>query len=293
MFMKTLDLGTQKFQKSVPLELGSIILDALLDRLVREKVRGRFGGRLKALVSGGAPLNPDIGMFFTALGLTILQGYGQTESAPLISVNRPGNVKIDTVGTIVKDTEVKIADDGEILVRGELLMQGYWGNQKATNESIMDGWLYTGDIGEFDTDGHLKITDRKKDIIVNSGGDNLSPQRVEGILCLEPEISQAMVFGDKRPHLVGLLVPNEGWLTLWANKNFKAGDLTKDEELIKELRNVVNRVNSKLSNIEKIRHFLIAGEAFTIDNTQMTPTMKIRRHKIKEIYGDALEALYT
>jgi long-chain acyl-CoA synthetase len=293
MFMKTLGLGTRKFQNPGSLGLCGGLTDALLDRLVREKVRGRFGGRLKALVSGGAPLNPEIGMFFTALGLTILQGYGQTESAPLISVNRPGNVKIETVGPIVKDTEVKIADDGEILARGELLMQGYWGNEKATSETIVDGWLHTGDIGEFDADGHLKITDRKKDIIVNSGGDNLSPQRVEGILCLEPEIGQAMVYGDKRPHLVGLLVPDEGWLKIWAKENSKAGNLTEDEDLIKELRSIVNRVNSKLSNIEKVRHILIAGEAFTIDNAQMTPTMKIRRHKINEIYGDALEGLYA
>jgi long-chain acyl-CoA synthetase len=193
----------------------------------------------------------------------------------------------------VKDTEVKIAEDGEILARGELLMLGYWGNEEATNETIVDGWLHTGDIGEFDADGHLKITDRKKDIIVNSGGDNLSPQRVEGILCLEPEIGQAMVYGDKRPHLVGLLVPDEGWLKTWTKENSKSGDLTKNEDLIKELRSIVNRVNSKLSNIEKVRHILIAGNPFTIDNTQMTPTMKIRRHKIKEIYGDALEALYA
>ncbi len=292
MFMKTLDLGTRRFQNFGQLGLGAGVLDTLLDRLVRKKVRGRFGGRLKALVSGGAPLNPDIGMFFTALGLTILQGYGQTESAPLISVNRPGNLKIETVGPIVKNTEVTIADDGEILVRGELLMQGYWGDQKATNEAILDGWLHTGDIGEFDEDGHLKITDRKKDIIVNSGGDNLSPQKVEGVLCLEPEISQAMVYGDNRPHLVGLLVPNEDWLKTWANKNSTVSDLTEDKELIKELHNIVSRVNLKLSNMEKIRHILVAKEAFTIDNTQMTPTMKIRRHKIKEIYGDALEALY-
>jgi long-chain acyl-CoA synthetase len=166
-------------------------------------------------------------------------------------------------------------------------MQGYWGNEEATQETIIDGWLHTGDIGEFDADGHLKITDRKKDIIVNSGGDNLSPQRVEGILCLEPEIGQAMVYGDKRPHLVGLIVPDDGWQKSWAREN------PDQEDLLKELRTVVNRVNAKLSNIEKVRHIILAGEAFTIDNEQMTPTMKIRRHKIKEIYGAALEGLYV
>ncbi|MBT3904270.1 MAG: AMP-binding protein [Rhodospirillaceae bacterium] len=287
MFLGAVALGTQRFTDSASLSVCDRFKDAVLDKLVRNKVRGRFGGRLKALVSGGAPLNPDIGMFFTALGLTILQGYGQTESAPLISVNRPGNVKMETVGPVVKNTEVKIADDGEILARGELLMQGYWGNEEATQETIIDGWLHTGDIGEFDADGHLKITDRKKDIIVNSGGDNLSPQRVEGILCLEPEIGQAMVYGDKRPHLVGLIVPDDGWQKSWAREN------PDQEDLLKELRTVVNRVNAKLSNIEKVRHIILAGEAFTIDNEQMTPTMKIRRHKIKEIYGAALEGLYV
>jgi long-chain acyl-CoA synthetase len=287
MFMGAVALGTKRFNNAASLSVCDRLKDTVLDKLVRNKVRSRFGGRLKALVSGGAPLNPDIGMFFTALGLTILQGYGQTESAPLISVNRPGNAKMETVGPVVKNTEVKIADDGEILARGELLMQGYWGNEKATKETIIDGWLHTGDIGEFDADGHLKITDRKKDIIVNSGGDNLSPQRVEGILCLEPEIGQAMVYGDKRPHLVGLIVPDEGWQKSWAREN------PDQEDLLKELRTVVNRVNDKLSNIEKVRHIIIAGEAFTIDNELMTPTMKIRRHKIKEIYGEALEGLYV
>jgi long-chain acyl-CoA synthetase len=293
MFMGAVALGTKRFNDAASLSICDRIKDAVLDKLVRNKVRDRFGGRLKALVSGGAPLNPDIGMFFTALGLTILQGYGQTESAPLISVNRPGNVKMETVGPIIKTTEVKIADDGEILARGELLMQGYWGNEDATKDTIINGWLHTGDIGEFGADGHLKITDRKKDIIVNSGGDNLSPQRVEGILCLEPEIGQAMVYGDKRPHLVGLIVADEGWLKSWVRENKKQGDLTEDEDLLKELRSVVSRVNAKLSNIEKVRHIILAGESFTIDNEQMTPTMKTRRHKIKEVYGDALEDLYV
>lgn len=293
MFMGAVALGAKRFNDPNSLGLCDRIKDAILDKLVRDKVREGFGGRLKALVSGGAPLNPEIGLFFTALGLRIMQGYGQTESAPLISVNRPGDIKMDTVGPVIKNTQVKIADDGEILARGELLMKGYWGNEEATKETIVDGWLHTGDIGEFDADGHLKITDRKKDIIVNSGGDNLSPQRVEGILCVEPEIGQAMVYGDKRPHLVGLLVPDEGWLKSWAKENGKQGELALDEDLLKDLRAVVNRVSAKLSNIEKVRHIIIAGEAFTIDNAQMTPTMKIRRHKIKEIYGDALEGLYV
>ncbi|MEQ8195720.1 MAG: AMP-binding protein, partial [Rhodospirillales bacterium] len=158
-----------------------------------------------------------------------------------------------------------------------------------------DGWLHTGDIGVFDPDGYIKITDRKKDIIVNSGGDNLSPQRVEGLLTLEPEIAQAMVYGDKRPHLVGLLVPDEAWVASWARANGKQADLgalRDDADLRKALDEAVSRVNKRLSNIEKVRRFIVASEAFTVDNALMTPTMKIRRHMINEIYREALEGLY-
>ena len=170
--------------------VGEKLANCALDKLVRNKVRQRFGGRLKAFVSGGAPLNYDIGVYFTALGLHILQGYGQTEAAPVVSCNHYQKNKIHTVGPPMKGVEVRIAEDGEILVRGELVMQGYWNNPEATAETIRDGWLHTGDIGNFDEDGYIQITDRKKDIIVNSGGDNLSPARIEGILSAEPEIAR-------------------------------------------------------------------------------------------------------
>ena len=294
LFNRTVELGRKKIETG---RLGPMenLLNAVLTKLVRKKVQEKFGGRLKALVSGGAPLNPDIGLFFLSLGLRILQGYGMTESAPVISVNRPGNIKIDTVGPPLTDVNVKIAEDGEILVSGELVMQGYWNNPDATAETIQDGWLHTGDIGLFDDQGRLKITDRKKDIIVNSGGDNIAPQRIEGILTMEPEISQAMVFGDQRPHLVAALVPDREWLEQWAAENGHSPDLTvlaKDKDLHKAFAHVVERVNQQMSNIEKVRRFMIAPEAFTIDNAQMTPSMKIRRHKIVEIYGDQLTGLY-
>ncbi|MEE9545515.1 MAG: AMP-dependent synthetase/ligase, partial [Rhodospirillales bacterium] len=295
LFMKALDLGRRRLQQPDGLTLGQKLADALLDKLVRDKVRRRFGGRLKALVSGGAPLNPDIGLFFTALGVRILQGYGLTEAAPIISVNRPGDVKMNTVGPPMSGVEVKIAEDGEILVKGELVMQGYWRNADATNEIIRDGWLHTGDIGEFDADGHITITDRKKDIIVNSGGENFSPQRIEGVLTLETEIAQAMVYGDKRPHLVGLLVPDGEWMKTWARDRGKSADLSllgKDEDFRKAIGGAVERVNGRLSKIEKLRRFTLADAPFTIDNGQLTPTMKIRRHKIKEAYGERLESLY-
>ena len=282
MFNKAVALGTLRYRDPGALGMGDRIVDAVLDKLVRSKVKGRFGGRLKALVSGGAPLNPDIGLFFTALGLRILQGYGQTETSPSVSVNAPGDMKLHTVGPPLKGVEVKIADDGEILVKGDLVMQGYWRNEEATRETIKDGWVYTGDIGIIDEDGHLQITDRKKDIIVNSGGDNLSPQRVEGILTIEPEIAQAMVYGDKHPHLVAVVVADAEWLET----------LSDGEDAGKALAPVLERVNASLSNIEKIRRVILATEPFTTDNGLLTPTLKIRRHKIKEIYRDDLEALY-
>jgi long-chain acyl-CoA synthetase len=280
MFNAALDLGARQHQDPGELGLVDSIKDNLLDKLVRDKVRARFGGRLKAMVSGGAPLNPEIGLFFTALGLRILQGYGQTETSPSVSVNTPGDMKLHTVGKPLKGVEVKIADDGEILVRGDLVMQGYWNNEEATRDTIRDGWVHTGDIGLIDEDGHLQITDRKKDIIVNSGGDNISPQRVESILTIEPEIAQAMVYGDRHPHLVAVLVPDADWLA------------EQGESIEIALAPVLEKVNKSLSNIETVRRFILADEPFTTDNELLTPTMKIRRHKIKDIYGDALEALY-
>ena len=293
LFMTALELGRRRLLDPGGLSLGERLVDAVVDRLVRDKVRARFGGRLKALVSGGAPLNPEIGTFFTALGLRILQGYGQTESAPVISVNRPGNVHLETVGPPMKDVEVRIAGDGEILVRGDLVMQGYWRNAQATEEVILDGWLHTGDVGEVDGNGCLRITDRKKDIIVNSGGDNIAPQRIEGILTMEPEIHQAMVMGDARPHLVGLLVPDRDWMQSWAKEHGKdISCLADDEDFLEALSAVIGRINGGLSVIERVRRFIVAEEAFTIDNSQMTPTLKLRRFKIIEIYGGRLEALY-
>jgi long-chain acyl-CoA synthetase len=295
LFAKALELGKKRQQDPTSLTLPERLMDTVVDKLVRDKVRARFGGRLKALVSGGAPLNPEIGSFFTALGLRILQGYGQTEAAPVVSVNRPSNPKMHSVGPPIKNTQVKIAPDGEILVRGELVMQGYWRNEAATKEAIRDGWLYTGDIGHFDQDGHLVITDRKKDIIVNSGGDNIAPQRIEGMLAVEPEIVQAMVYGDRKPHLVAVIVPDAEWMGAWAKDHGAPADmaaLAQDKEFQKAVGVAVERVNEKLSTIEKVRRFILAGAPFTTENGLLTPTLKARRHKVREVYGTRLEALY-
>jgi len=296
LFEKTLDLGRKRYEAPGTLTPLEKLQDALLDRLVRAKVRKRFGGRLKAFVSGGAPLNYDIGLFFTALGLSIMQGYGQTEAAPVVSCNRYANNKLHTVGPPLKGAEVRIAEDGEILVRGELVMQGYWNNPQATAETIRDGWLHTGDIGVIDADGYIQITDRKKDIIVNSGGDNLSPARVEGMLTAEPELAQAMVYGDRRPHLVALVVPDPEFVKDWAHANGKSHDiaaLAKDEAFKTALHDVIDRVNKNLSVIERVRRLIVAPEPFTIENEMMTPTMKLRRHVIIGAYREALEQLYA
>ncbi len=272
------------------------LMDMFLNRTLRPKVQQRFGGRIKAMVSGGAPLNPEIGVFFQSLGLCMLQGYGQTEAAPIIACNRPRTgLKMDTVGPPLIDTEVKIADDGEILVRGELVMHGYWRNQPETDKVLKDGWLYTGDIGHIDKAGRIVITDRKKDLIVNDKGDNIAPQRVEGMLTLQPEILQAMITGDKRPYMVGLIVPDPEWALEWSREQGLAYDFVKlqSNPVFKAaVREAVDRVNESLSVIEKVRRFEFADEPFAIENEELTPSMKIRRHVIRERYQDRLDALY-
>jgi long-chain acyl-CoA synthetase len=295
LFAHCLALGSRRAEGK---RLGPLdrLADLALERLVRDKVRARFGGRLKAMVSGGAPLAYDVGLFFTALGVRILQGYGQTESAPVISCNPPGRVKLETVGPPLTGVDLRIAADGEIQVRGELVMQGYWNDADATRAAIgPDGWLHTGDVGEVDGDGYLRITDRKKDIIVNSGGDNISPQRVEGLLTLQPEIAQAMVWGDRRPHLVALLVPAEDWAQAWARQHGHAADpagLASVPEFRSALGAAVDRVNRSLSAIEKVRRFAVIAEPFSVDNAMLTPTLKIRRHVIRQTYADTLAGLY-
>jgi long-chain acyl-CoA synthetase len=198
----------------------------------------------------------------------------------VLACNRPSaGIKLDTVGPPIKNTEVRIAEDGEIMVRGELVMHGYWRNPEETARVLKDGWLATGDVGHFDENGRIKITDRKKDILVNDKGDNVSPQRIEGMLTLQPEIAQAMVYGDRRPHLVALLVPDP--------------EIGSAPGLHQRLQQAVDRVNAELSVIERVRRFIVADEPFTIENEQLTPSMKIRRHVIGAAYGERLSALYV
>jgi long-chain acyl-CoA synthetase len=279
-------------------------MDMFLNATLRPKLARKFGGRIKAMVSGGAPLTPEVGTFFESLGLTFLQGYGQTESAPVISCNRPKvGLKMDTVGPPLEGVEIKIAPDGEILCRGELVMHGYWRNEEETARVLKPDpaephkgpWLHTGDIGLIDEKGRIKITDRKKDIIVNDKGDNVAPQKVEGMLTLQPEIVQAMIAGDKKPYMTAVIVPDPEWTQEWCARNATKCDfreLAHDPDFKKALGEAVERVNKDLSVIERIRKFILADGPFTIENEQLTPSLKIRRHVLKQVYGERLDALY-
>jgi long-chain acyl-CoA synthetase len=274
---RALKIGSDKYEGR--LRPWDMPMDGILALTLRRKIREKVGGRVKAWVSGGAPLNPEVGIFFQSLGITFLQGYGQTEAGPLISCNRPSvGIRLETVGPPA-GCEVRIAEDGEIMVRGENVMHGYWRNPEETQRVLRDGWLATGDVGHFDGKGRIVITDRKKDLIVNDKGDNVSPQRIEGMLTLQPEIAQAMVYGDRRPHLVALLVPD--------------ADIARSADLQAQLQKAVDRVNADLSVIEKVRRFIVADEGFTIENEQLTPSMKIRRRIISKAYGERLDALYA
>ncbi len=294
LFSATLRLGKKKYNGE-KLSFIENITNKILDKLVRRKVNKRFGGSLKALISGGSALNFEVGLYLTALGLPLLQGYGQTETAPVVSANPPEKVKLDTVGPLFHGVKVKIAEDGEILVSGENVMNGYWNDPDATSKTLINGWIHTGDIGEFDKENYLKITDRKKDILVNAGGDNISPSRVEAKLDIEPEIAQSMLYGDFKNYLVAVIVPDKDFAINWAkdnSKNQSFESIVKDEDFKKEINEVVNKVNKDLSVIEHVRKFILIDHEFTIENSMMTPSMKVRRFVVKNKYGKELEKLY-
>ena len=294
LFAATLNLGKKNYLNK-KMNTFEKLSNKILDKIVRRKVNKRFGGNLKALISGGSALNFDVGLYLTALGLPLLQGYGQTETAPVVSANPPEKVKLHTVGKVFKGTEVKIAEDGEILVRGNNIMNGYWNDPQATSATIVNGWVHTGDIGEFDEEDYLIITDRKKDIIVNAGGDNISPSRIEAKLDIEAEISQSMLYGDYKNYLVSIIVPNKEYALNWAkdnNKNQNLSQLISDEDFIKKIKDVTQKVNNNLSTIEQIRKFILIDEEFSIENGMLTPSMKVRRFKVKEKFKNKLEKLY-
>jgi long-chain acyl-CoA synthetase len=270
LFQTALAIGL-KHVDGVRLTLSERLLDPILDRLVRAKVRARFGGRLVAAMSGGARLEPEVGRFFQSLGMTIMQGYGQTEAGPVISANPPDAIRIDTVGKPLKGVDVCIAEDGEILVRGGLVMDGYWNRPRDTEAAIRDGWLHTGDIGELDQ-GYLRITDRKKDMIVLSGGENVSPAKIEGMLMAETEIAQAVVTGEGRSGVSALVVPADGY-----------DDVA--------LALAISRTNYRLSITERIRKHAVVSR-FTIENGLLTPSQKIRRVLVMRANAHILARLH-
>ena len=272
---KTLELGLKKIKKQ-NLKIIEIIQDAILDKVVRNKIKRQFGGSLKTFVSGGGALDKEVGYFLNAIGLPTLQGYGLTETSPVVSCNPINDIRIETVGKPFEGNEVKIANDGEILVKGENVMLGYWNNKEETDNVLKNGWLYTGDIGIFENN-YLKITDRKKDIIITPGGENISPLKIENELINLEFIDQAIVYGDNKPYLVALVVLNEEFI-----------NITK-EEIDMEIK----KLNMKLSKIENVKKYFIIKEKFSIENGMITPTLKLKRYKIINKYKNNFENLYN
>ena len=271
----TIDLGRKELLKQ-KMNFLEKLKNSIVNTLVRKKIKKQFGGNLKAFVSGGGALDKEIGEFLNAIGLPTLQGYGLTETSPVVSCNPIHKIRVETVGPPFKGNQVKIAKDGEILVKGENVMLGYWNNKEDTNKVLKDGWLHTGDIGEIDSDGYLKITDRKKDIIVSAGGDNISPAKIENQLINSEAIDQCMVYGDGKNYLIALIVPN---------KDFK--------EQNEKINEIVDEINKNLTLVEKIKKFHLIEENFSIENGLLTPTMKVKRNKVIVKYKNILEKFYN
>jgi long-chain acyl-CoA synthetase len=274
LILSTLSLGKKKLLKK-KLSVFEKFLNFICEKLVRKKIRSQFGGSIKAFISGGGALDYHVGLFLNAIGLPTLQGYGLTETSPVVSCNPIKDIRIETVGPPFKGNEVKIAEDGEILIKGENVMLGYWNNPLETNKSIKDGWLYTGDIGHF-TNGFLKITDRKKDILITPGGDNISPIKIENHLTKIELIDQALVYGDNKPFLVALLVVN----------------INKKDLDYKIIYDEIKKINKDLTKIERIKKIFIIDKPFSIENGLMTPTLKLKRYKIIQEYKNELEKFY-
>jgi long-chain acyl-CoA synthetase len=271
---QTVHLGVKNLNKE-KFSLIENLINFICERLVRKKIKSQFGGNLKTFISGGGALDKEVGLFLNAIGLATLQGYGLTETSPVVSCNSIENIRVETVGKPFDENLVKIAEDGEILVKGENVMLGYWKNKEETNKVLKNGWLFTGDVGEFDGE-FLKITDRKKDIIITPGGDNISPIKIENDLNKSDFIEQSLVYGDNKPYLVSLIILNQ------ENKNIN------EEKIQQEIDNV----NKNLSKIEKIKKFFIVKDQFTIENNLMTPTLKLKRYKIIKKYKLEFEKLF-
>ncbi len=271
---RMVELGTKKIKK-IKLNILEKIQDAVLDTIIRKKIKSQFGGCLKTFVSGGGALDKKIGHFLNAIGLPTLQGYGLTETSPVVSCNPINDIRVETVGPPFEENKVIIAEDGEILVKGENVMIGYWNNDSETKKVLKNGWLHTGDIGVIE-ENYLKITDRKKDILISPGGDNISPLKIENEITNSSYFEQALVYGDNKPYLVALLV---------------LSDNGKTKE-INEIELEIEKINNKLAKIEKIKKFFVIKEKFSIENGMLTPTLKLKRFKIINSYQNNFEKLY-
>ena len=281
LFFKTIELGTKNFQGS-KLSFTEEITNSLLNLIIRKKIKKKFGGCLQAFISGGAALNYQVGLFFQSLGINILQGYGQTECSPLISCNPINDIKIDTVGPVIRGRDVKISENNEVLVKGDSVMKGYWKDQEGTNKAIINGWLHTGDLGTLDKDNYIKITGRVNEMIVSSGGENIAPVPIENLLLNYDEIEQVLIFGHNKPFLTAIIVPNDTLINDVQNI-FEYNSLFQD---------IVNEANKRLSQSKKIRKFLLTDKSFNIENGQLTPTLKMKRRVIEGEYNLKLESLY-
>ena len=270
----TVNLGKKRLSQN-KFSIIENLINFFCEKLVRKKIRKQFGGNLRAFISGGGALDKEVGSFLNSIGLPTLQGYGLTETSPVVSCNPINDIRVETVGPPFKGNLVKIAKDGEILVKGENVMLGYWKNEEETNKVLKDGWLHTGDVGEFDNN-FLKITDRKKDIIITPGGDNISPIKIENDLIKINFIEQALVYGENKPFLVSLIVLSSD-----------QKDLTN-----KKIQEEIEKVNKYLSKIEKIKKFIVIKKQFTIENGMMTPTLKLKRYKIIKKYQKEIQNLY-
>jgi long-chain acyl-CoA synthetase len=268
----------------------------LADRLVLSKIRNVFGGNIQQCVTGAAPINPEILRFFDAAGILILEGYGMTETSTAATISTPDAFKFGTVGRPFEGCEIKIASDGEVLVEGPNIFQGYYKNEEATNETIVDGWLHTGDIGELDSDGYLRITGRKKDIIITAGGKNITPSNLEADIKQHPLVSQCVVVGDRRPYLVALVTldPEE------AVKHAQENDLPEDPEALAGNAEVkaaimahVDQVNGKVARVEQIKKIEILPRDLTQEGGELTPTMKVKRNVVADKYAEQIESLYA
>ena len=281
LFFKTIELGTKNFQGS-KLSFTEEITNSLLNLIIRKKIKKKFGGCLQAFISGGAALNYQVGLFFQSLGINILQGYGQTECSPLISCNPINDIKIDTVGPVIRGLDIKISENNEVLVKGDSVMKGYWKDQEGTNKAIINGWLHTGDLGTLDKDNYIKITGRVNEMIVSSGGENIAPVPIENLLLNYDEIEQVLIFGHNKPFLTAIIVPNDTLINDVQNI-FEYNSLFQD---------IVNEANKRLSQSKKIRKFLLTDKSFNIENGQLTPTLKMKRRVIEGEYNLKLESLY-